>query len=136
MTAPLVSRAACLLAAVFPLAATADTPAPPRLPRDTLLVYRGDDGKPHPVTTVDEWAKRRAEIVRGMESVMGRLPGTDKRCPLDPKTEEEADCGTYVRRLITYASEPGSRVPTYLCIPKDLLKGDHKAPSVLCLHVT
>ena len=50
--------------------------------------------------------------------MMGRLPGPEKRCPLDVKVEEEVDCGSYVRRLITYASEPGSRVPAYLLIPK------------------
>jgi dienelactone hydrolase len=136
MPAPRVIRAAFLLAAALPIPALADTPTPPRLARDNLLAYRGDDGKPHPVTTVDDWARRRAGVVRAMEEVMGKLPGADKRCPLDPKTEEEADCGTYVRRLITYASEPGSRVPAYLCIPKDVLKGDKKAPAVLCAHPT
>jgi hypothetical protein len=107
-----------------------------RLPRDNLLLYRGDDGKPKPVTSVADWQNRRAEIVRGMESVMGKLPGPEKRCPLDPKTEEEVDCGSYVRRLITYVSEPGSRVPAYLCIPKDALAGKRKAPAALCLHGT
>jgi len=111
-------------------------PVPPRLPRDQLLVYRGKDGSPRPVTSPAEWAQRRAEIVRGMESVMGKLPGAEKRCPLDVKIEEEVDAGKYVRRLITYASEPGSRVPAYLCIPKDVLKGDRKASGILCLHGT
>jgi len=77
-----------------------------RLPREQLLLYRGADGQPAPVRSVDDWAKRRAEIVRGMEAVMGKLPGKDKRCPLEMKIEEEVDCGTHVRRLITYASEP------------------------------
>src|SRR5436309_12659972 len=116
----------------FPVAAQ----APARLPRDDLLVYRGSDGNTAPVKTVEDWSKRRAEIVRGMEAVMGKLPGTEKRCPLDPKTEEEVDCGKYVRRLITYASEPGSRVPAYLLIPKDVLKGKKKVPAILCLHGT
>ncbi len=107
-----------------------------RLPRDKLLVYRGPDGNPVAVKTPEDWAKRRAEIVRGMESVMGKLPGDKKRCPLEPKTVEEVDGGTYVRRLVTYSSEPNSRVPAYLLIPKDVLKGKKKAPAVLCLHGT
>jgi dienelactone hydrolase len=112
-------------------------PAPvPRLPRDNLLLYRGEDGKPHPVKTTADWLKRRAEIIRGMEAVMGPLPGAKKRCPLDVKTVEEVDCGKYVRRVISYASEPGSRVPAYLLIPKAVLKGDRKAPAALCLHGT
>jgi dienelactone hydrolase len=120
-------------------AAVAADPATPRLPRDNLLVYRGTDGKPSDVKNLDDWAKRRAEIVRGMEAVMGKLPGKEKRCPLDVKVEEEVDCGKYVRRLLTYESEPGSRVPAYLCIPKELLKGEkpeRKVPAILCLHGT
>jgi dienelactone hydrolase len=108
----------------------------PRLPRDQLLVYRGPDGKPAPVQSVEDWVKRRAEIVRGMETVMGKLPGAAKRCPLDLKIEEEVDGRTYVRRLVTYASEPDSRVPAYLLIPKDVLAGKKKAPAILCLHGT
>lgn len=108
----------------------------PRLPRDNLLVYRDARGKPALVKTVEDWAKRRAEIVRGMEAVMGKLPGEEKRCPLDVKVEEEFEGDTYVRRLISYASEPGSRVPAYLLIPKDVLAGKRKAPAVLCLHGT
>jgi acetyl esterase/lipase len=115
---------------------SAQPAATPRLPRDNLLLYRDKDGKAQPVKTLDDWAKRRAEIVRGMETVMGKLPGKEKRCELDPKTEEEVDCGKYVRRRITYSSEPDSRVPAYLLIPKDVLKGDKKVPAVLCLHGT
>jgi dienelactone hydrolase len=122
-------------ALVFVVATTAGDP-PSRLPRDKLLLYRGADGKPAPVKSTDEWAKRRAEIVVGMESVMGKLPGDTKRCPLDVKIEEEFDGGTYIRRLITYAAEPGGRVPAYLLIPKDVLSGKKKASAVLCLHGT
>ncbi|MFO0802157.1 MAG: acetylxylan esterase [Gemmataceae bacterium] len=110
--------------------------APERLPRDNLLLYRDADGKPAPVKTAEDWQMRRAEIVRGMESVMGKLPGKEKRVDLDVKQEEEVDCGKYVRRKITYQSEPGSRVPAYLCIPKAVLDGKAKAPAVLCLHPT
>lgn len=109
---------------------------PERLPRDNLLLYRGEDGKPVPVKSTEDWVKRRAEIVRGMEQVMGKLPGAQKRCPLDVKDEEEVDCGKYVRRMLTYQSEPGSRVPAYLCIPKTVLDGKTKVPAILCLHPT
>lgn len=107
------------------------------MPRDNLLLFRGADGGAQPVRSAEDWAKRRAEVVRGMEAVMGKLPGKEKRCPLDPKVEEEVDGGKYVRRLITYASEPGApRVPAYLCVPKAVLTGDRKVPAVLCLHGT
>jgi len=111
--------------------------ARPRLPRDKLLVYRGPDGIPCGARTIEEWAKRRAEILDGMQLVMGRLPGPEKLVPLDVQVDEEVDCGGYVRRLITYASEPGSRVPAYLLIPKSALEKDAQpVPAVLCLHGT
>ncbi len=131
-----ITRLAAVAAIAGLAAATLAADPQPRLPRDRLLVYRGPDGKPAPVKTPADWAKRRAEVVRGMESVMGKLPGDEKQCPLDPKTESETDCGTYVRRFITYASEPGSRVPAYLLIPKAVLKDKKKVPAVLCLHGT
>ncbi len=113
-----------------------------RLPRENLLVYRGSDGQPTPVASPADWLRRRAEILDGMQRIMGDLPTRDERaCELDVKIEEEVDCGSYVRRLITYASEPGSRVPAYLLVPKDLLpdaapRKQQKAPAILCLHGT
>lgn len=134
-----------LVAAVLLWVSTAATHTPaaepaapsPRLPRENLLVYRGPNHEVKPVTSPADWLKRRAEIVAGMEAVMGKLPGAEKRCPLDMKVEEEVDCGQYVRRLITYSSEPGSRVPAYLLVPKSLLENSgKKAPAILCLHGT
>ena len=71
-----------------------------------------------------------------MTEVMGPLPGREKRCPLDLQIEQETDCGSYVRRSITYAAEPGSRVPAYLLIPKPALRAHKKLPAVLALHPT
>ena len=68
--------------------------------------------------------------------MMGPLPGSEKRCPLDPQVTEEVDCGDYIRRLVNYTSEPGSRVPAYLLIPKRALTGTGKFPAVLALHQT
>lgn len=108
-----------------------------RLPRDQVLLYRTADGGVRKAETFDQWQARRAEILEGMQQVMGRLPGDEKRCPLDVQVEEEVDCGSYVRRLITYASEPNSRVPAYLLIPKKVLEQpDQRVPGILCLHGT
>src|SRR5436309_3375706 len=98
MLKPTSSLAQLFLLAGFSCLGSASaraTDPPVRLPRDQLLLYRGPDGKPVPVKSVEDWAKRRAEVVRGMESVMGKLPGEKKRCPLDPQTENEVDCGKY-----------------------------------------
>lgn len=109
---------------------------PPRLPRDNLLLYHDAEGKPQPVRSLQDWTKRRDEIIRGAALVMGRPPGKEKIVPLDVQIEEEFDGGKYIRRLITYTSEPDCRTPAYLLIPKEVLAGKRKAPAILALHGT
>ena len=72
-----------------------------RLPRLDLLKFRDNDGNVQPVKTPADWSQRRAEIVRGMETVMGSLPGKERRVDLAVKVEKEVDAGKYIRRLIT-----------------------------------
>jgi len=106
----------------------------PRLDRHNLLQYRDTAGKVQPVTTLEEWEVRRAEILRGMQQVMGKLPEHERSAPPEVMLLKEVDAGTYVRKLITYQSEHESRVPAYLCVPKEALQGSCKVPAVLCLH--
>src|SRR5687767_12262181 len=99
---------ALMLAAVSTLPACTSAPverpaAPARLSRDSLRQHRGPSGELLPVETTQDWLNRRAEIRRGVEAVMGALPGNEKRCPPDMTVHEEVDCGAYVRRFITYA---------------------------------
>jgi dienelactone hydrolase len=107
-----------------------------RLPRTNLLVFHNRKGEVVPVKSKADWQKRRAEIIHGFESVAGPLPGREKRCALAVRVEDTTDCGSYERRLITYQSEPGSRVPAYLLIPKVAFESRKKFPAVLCLHPT
>src|SRR5436309_5155239 len=109
---------------------------PSRLPRTNLLVYQNRKADVMPVKSKADWLKRRAQIVAGMQAVMGPLPGAAKRCPLELKIDAEVDCGTYLRRLVTYSSEPGSRVPAYLLIPKTALAQRTRVPAILALHPT
>jgi dienelactone hydrolase len=83
------------------------------------------------VKTAADWQHRRAEILAGMQTVMGPLPGPEKRVPLDVKVGSETDCGTYVRREITYQSEPGARVPAFLLVPKAVTEGKTQRPGIL-----
>ncbi|MEX2261717.1 MAG: hypothetical protein WD696_07185 [Bryobacteraceae bacterium] len=129
-----LSRRTFLLSTVGTSAFAQQRPA--RLDRDNLLVYRDENGKARPAGTVRDWLRRRAEILQGMQQVMGPLPGKEKRCPLDLRVEEEVDAGSYFRRLITYAAEPGGRVPAYLLVPKKLQNSGQRAAAVLCLHPT
>lgn len=100
------------------------------------MLWRDTNGVIRPVRNLADWRRRREEVVRGMERVTGPLPGAAKRCPLDTQVLEEFDGGSYVRRRITYASEPDSRTPAYLLIPKAALEGTRRFPAVLCLHPT
>jgi hypothetical protein len=129
-----------LLLTSFVLLARAADPVSPRgltaLSRTNLLAYADKAGAIHPVKTKRDWEKRRAAILEAVQGIMGPLPGLEKRCPLDVRVEEEVDCGTYVRRFLSYASEPRSRVPAYLLIPKDVLAGKRKATGILTLHQT
>lgn len=115
---------------------TPDEPASTRLPRTDLLLYRTAQESIQTANTPSEWLKRRSEILNSMEAVMGSMPDASRRCDLNPETIEEVDAGSYIRRLITYQSEPGSRVPAYLCFPKRSLQPGVKAKAALCLHPT
>ena len=65
------------------------------------------------------------------------MPGKEKRCPLDVRIENEVDCGTYVRRGLSYQAEPGDRVPAFLLIPQTALGTVRRGyPGVLALHQT
>jgi dienelactone hydrolase len=106
------------------------------LERTNLLVRRDGRGFVTPITTRADWQQRRAAILLAMQQIMGPWPGAEKRTPLEPQVTEEIDCGSYVRRSISYLAEPGSRVPAYLLIPKAVLTNGLRAPAVLALHQT
>src|SRR5438067_750683 len=104
-----------------------------RLPSTNLLVFHSRRGEIVPVRSTADWQKRRADIVRGMQQIMGPLPGKEKRCAIDLQIDKTVDCGSYRLQQITYASEPGSRVPAFLLVPKATKR---KLPAVLALHPT
>ncbi len=103
--------------------------------RENILHFRAEDGAVATARSAKEWEARRAAILQAAQNIMGPLPEKEKRGALDVRIEEEVDCGTYVRRLISYASEPNCRTPAYLCVPKTAIQGN-VVPAVLCLHPT
>jgi dienelactone hydrolase len=106
----------------------------PRYPDHTrLLVVRDAQGEETPIATPADWQVRRAHILAHLQEVMGPLPGGERRVPLDVKVVETIDEPGYIRKKISFATEPGDRVPAWLLIPKGL-KG--RAPAMLCLHQT
>jgi dienelactone hydrolase len=123
-------------ALVVSVALICETFAAEKLSHTNLLQFASADGVVRPVRSTNDWNVRRQSILRALQQVMGPLPGAEKRCPLDVKIEEEVDCGDYNRQFLTYASEPGGRVPAYLLVPKRTLTTREKFPAVLALHQT
>lgn len=114
--------------------ALGDAPRAPEYPDHTrLLAVRDADGREAPVSTVADWQVRRAHILAHVQDVMGPLPGGERRVQPAVEVVETIDGPGYVRKKITYAAEPGDRVPAWLLIPKGLAC---KAPAMLCLHQT
>src|SRR5205809_907846 len=110
-----MKRSILFLAAIGTLIAVATAAEPlPRLDKTNLLLFRDAAGNIRSAMTVSEWENRRHDIIAAMQAIMGPLPGPEKRCPLDIKIEEEIDAGDHIRRLLSYQSEPGGRVPAYL----------------------
>ena len=98
-----------------------------------LLFYIDANGKIQSVNAAADWHKRRAHILANMQLVMGCLPDTSKKVPLDVQVLEEVNLDRVTRQKITFAAEKNDRVPAYLLIPSEL---PGKAPAMLCLHQT
>lgn len=98
--------------------------------------FTDNQGGSIPLTSRADWQQRRAVILKAMQEVMGPLPGEEKQCPLDMKIEEEIDCGSYMRQMVSYSSEPDSRTPAYLLVPKCAMLQQRRKPAILCLHPT
>src|SRR6185295_17803527 len=66
---------------------------------------------------------------RQLMRLLGSVP--DGPPPLAPEQVERVDLGDVVREKVTYAVEPGERVPAYVFLPK---AGTARLPAVLCHH--
>ncbi|HYV40125.1 MAG TPA: VCBS repeat-containing protein, partial [Gemmataceae bacterium] len=96
-----------------------------------LMVVKDEAGKEKAVKTTFDWGQRRAQILAAVQAVMGPLPDSYQRVPLDMKVLEETATESYVRKKITYNSDFNGSVPAYLLVPKNVRKG---APAMICLH--
>ncbi|MEX0676803.1 MAG: PVC-type heme-binding CxxCH protein [Pirellulales bacterium] len=121
--------------ALLPVAgALADETAAPVYPDHRQLnVWRDADGE-HPLKTPEDWARRRAHILQGMQQAMGKLPDRSSLPPLDVRVEETFDGTTFTRQKISFVAEGNDRVPAYLFIPKGL--DGQRVPGILALHQT
>ncbi|MBV8880307.1 MAG: alpha/beta fold hydrolase [Planctomycetaceae bacterium] len=75
----------------------------------------------------------RGRILEGMQQAMGPLPPESRRVPADLQVLKEERLAKYTLRRVTFAVEPGDRVPAILLVPHGLTR---PAPAVLALHQT
>ena len=94
-----------------------------------LMIVKDPKGKEKPVKTAFDWGQRRAQILAAAQNVLGVLPDSYQRVPLDVKVLSEEPIDRYVRKKITFGSDLGSRVSAYLLVPKNVQKG---APAMIC----
>lgn len=80
----------------------------------------------------------RPALLQRMEQIIGPLPTPGTRCDLAVQVISEVDAGDHLRRDLTYQSEPGSRVPAFLLLPKGATNPAARGrfPAVLALHQT
>ncbi len=125
----------CWLAVVSAatLAQGAEPPAPACSNHRKLDVWCDAAGE-HPIETPADWAKRRADILVGMQAAMGPLPDRTKLPPLDVQVTETFDGPNFTRQKLTFAGDQHDRVSCYLFVPKDL--GGRRVPGILALHQT
>jgi len=98
-----------------------------------LLKYEDASGVSHRVRNARDWEIRRAKILINMQLVMGSLPDSSKKLPLDMKILEEVKIEGIRRLKISFVTEKDDRVPAYLLIPAEITG---KVPGILCLHQT
>lgn len=116
--------------------AMADNPPRDRYPdHSRLMVYADDAGTLQPVKTPADWARRRADILKGMEAAMGPLPTPAAWPAFDLQQTEELAGNGYVRKTYTFAVEADDRLPIDLYLPTNIQEGERRA-AILALHPT
>jgi dienelactone hydrolase len=116
--------------------ASSQLPLPEGIVHNDFTILRsshGDQVSDKPLATQLDMGDRRSQIMRQMELVMGELPTSQQRVPLDVQVERVEAADKYTRIKLSYAAEPGDRVPAWLLIPDGLTSA---APGMLCLHPT
>jgi len=86
--------------------------------------------------TAETWPRVRGRILDAAMKILGEFPR--ERVPLDPQILSETDCGSYLRRKVSFRVQPNDRMPAYLLIPKKLLQSEPpaRAPAILCFYGT
>ncbi|MGE0608240.1 MAG: alpha/beta hydrolase family protein [Pirellulales bacterium] len=100
-----------------------------------LSYYLDEAGQRRPIETQDDWAKRKAHVLAGLEATMGKLPRPEHKVPLDVKVVETRKIGPITRHKLAYHTDSAEQtVLAWLLLPA---RADgQKLPAMLCLHQT
>lgn len=103
------------------------------LPPDTVrhTVYSPPLPRPPLPTERRQIAEYRREALASLQDVMGNLPDSSRRVPLDIRVVRTDTLAKYTRTVLTFAAETGDRPRGCLLVPRGLR---HRVPAVLCLH--
>src|SRR5687768_12759181 len=81
------------------------------------------------------WEKRRVELRREWEGIMGALPSPEQRVPLASEVVSTEELADHRRVLLRYSVDEKTRVEAYLLLPNDAA-ADRSRPGMVCLHPT
>ncbi len=109
-----------------------------------LTWYRDAAGLQQPITTVEDWAARRREILAQMQRVMGSLPDRSKWPAAEVRVLERTELeGGLQRQKIQFITDSVDRpVKAWLFLPAAKKapsfggQAVERLPAVLCLHQT
>jgi pimeloyl-ACP methyl ester carboxylesterase len=131
-----------LIACGLPIALAQDAskPSPRQAPaypdHQRLTVVRDGQNREQPIRSLADWSVRHDHILAHFQEVAGALPCGERRVPLDLQVSSTEKEPGFTRKKISFATEPGDRVPAWLLIPEQVQRPGVKAPAVLCLHQT
>ena len=119
----------------------------PIISHSDLTVYQADDGTIKPIQSLDDWSKRRSQIIAGAEAAMGKLPAPDTQADFDVHVDEDVSIGDVRRLMMTIAVGKSDRLPLDLYLPKGVadrvdvrdifLAGSaNQLPAIIALHPT
>jgi len=108
---------------------TAPSKPPPDTPKLRPLLANGDGG---PITSLQQWKKRRAELREWWLDFLHPLDVRDNKTPSLEVLAEDRDAGV-IRQLVRYEVEPEIFTEAYLLKP---IKSEKKLPAVAVFHST
>jgi len=112
-----------------------ELPEPRAKDHRRLMFYIDEDGNERPVTTREDWGRRRKDILVGLEASMGKFPDRSQLGPVKYSIVEESrfENEKFVREKLRIESGDGDSFPAWRFVPKGLTA---PRPGILALHQT